>query len=198
MIDNLNAPVGNPIGSLYRTTTIKDVLYEAYYFVPMLIALDQQQRGDFPTALDWYRSVYDYTNNLSTKRKIFYGLVSEQSITNVFDRPADWLLDPLNPHLIAQTRTNAYTKYTLMNIIQCMLSYGDREFTIDTIETVPNARKLYSEALNLLKVSELHVKPSMCYVKAHNCLQTAITTPIDMYWNNSFEEVHDYQKSLES
>lgn len=189
LIDNLNAPVGNPIGSLYRTTTIKDVLYEAYYFVPMLIALDQQQRGDFPTALDWYRSVYDYTNNLSTKRKIFYGLVSEQSITNVFDRPADWLLDPLNPHLIAQTRTNAYTKYTLMNIIQCMLSYGDREFTIDTIETVPNARKLYSEALNLLKVSELHVKPSICYVKAHNCLQTAITTPIDMYWNNSFEEV---------
>lgn len=188
---NLNAPQGNPIGSYYRTDTVREVLYEAYYFVPMLIALDQQQRSDYPTALDWYRSVYDYTNNLSHKRKIFYGLVLEQSITNVFDRPADWLLDPLNPHLIAQTRTNAYTKYTLMNIIQCMLSYGDREFTIDTIETVPNARKLYTEALGLMKVSELNVKPSQCYTASHYCLQTAINTPIETYWSNSFDELQD-------
>ncbi len=186
---NLNAPQGNPISPLYRTTTIREVLYEAYYFVPMLIALDQQQRGDYPTALDWYRSVYDYANNLSYKRKIFYGLVLEASVTNVFDRPADWLQDPLNPHLIAQTRTNAYTKYTLMNIIQCMLAYGDREFTIDTIETVPNARKLYTEALDLLKVSELNIKPSACYTASHPCFETAVTAPVDSYWSNSFSEL---------
>ncbi len=193
---NLNAPQGNPIGSYYRTNTIKEVLYEAYYFVPMLIALDQQQRGDYPTALDWYRSVYDYTNNLSHKRKIFYGLVLEQSITNVFDRPGDWLLDPLNPHLIAQTRTNAYTKYTLMNIIQCMLSYGDREFTIDTIETVPIARKLYTEALGLMKVSELNVKPSQCYSKSHSCFQTAVNSTIDLYWQNSFDDLQNELETL--
>lgn len=193
---NLNAPQGSPIGSLYRTSTIKEVLYEAYYFVPMLIALDQQQRGDYPTALSWYQSVYDYTNNLTHKRKIFYGLVLEQSITNVFDRPTDWLLDPLNPHLIAQTRTNAYTKYTLMNIIQCMTSYGDREFTIDTIETVPNARKLYSEVLDLLKVSELNVKPSQCYTSSHPCFETAVEAPIDFYWANMFAEVQSELESL--
>ncbi|WP_294672370.1 neuraminidase-like domain-containing protein [uncultured Fluviicola sp.] len=193
---NLNAPQGNPIGSLYRTSGIRDVLYEAYYFVPMLIALDQQQRGDYPTALDWYQSVYDYTNNLNHKRKIFYGLVLEESITNVFDRPSDWLMDPLNPHLIAQTRTNAYTKYTLMNIIQCMTAYGDREFTIDTIETVPNARKLYTEVLDLLKVSELNVKPSQCYTSSHACFQTAVETPIDFYWANMFAEVQSELESL--
>lgn len=196
LILNLNAPQGSPVGTFYRTTTIKEVLYEAYYFVPMLIALDQQQRGEYPTALDWYRSVYDYTNDLSHKRKIFYGLVLEQSITNVFDRPADWLLDPLNPHLIAQTRTNAYTKYTLMNIIQCMLSYGDREFTIDTIETVPTARKLYTESLSLMKVSELNVKPSQCYATSHPCFETAVTVPIDSYWANSFEELQDELEHL--
>lgn len=193
---NLNTPQGNPIGSLYRTNTIKEILYEAYYFVPMLIALDQQQRGEYPTALSWYRSVYDYTNNLTTNRKIFYGLVLEQAITNVFDRPADWLLDPLNPHLIAQTRTNAYTKYTLMNIIQCMTSYGDREFTIDTIETVPNARKLYSEVLDLLKVSELNVKPSQCYTSSHACFETAVDVQIDLYWKNLFAEVQSELESL--
>ncbi|TSJ44731.1 neuraminidase-like domain-containing protein [Fluviicola chungangensis] len=193
---NLNAPQGSPIGSLYRTSTIKEVLYEAYYFVPMLIALDQQQRGDYPTALSWYQSVYDYTNNMAHKRKIFYGLVLEESIVNVFDRPADWLLDPLNPHLIAQTRTNAYTKYTLMNIIQCMTAYGDREFTIDTIETVPNARKLYTEVLDLLKVSELNVKPSQCYTSSHACFQTAVETPVDFYWANMFAEVQSELESL--
>lgn len=195
LTDNLNAPMGNPVGNIYRTSTIKEVLYEAYYFVPMLIALDQQQRGDYPTALDWYRSVYDYTNNLVDKRKIFYGLTLEESITNVIERPADWLLDPLNPHLIAQTRTNAYTKYTLMNIIQCMISYGDREFTIDTIETVPNARKLYTEALDLMKVKELNIKPSKCYTASHNCFQTAVDVTIDFYWENSFSEL---QRKLEN
>jgi|GEM_PF-5589410 len=193
---NMNAPAGNPIGSFYRTSTVKEVLYEAYYFVPMLLALDQQQRGDYPTALNWYRSVYDYTSNLSTKRKIFYGLVLEESVTNVYDRPSDWLIDPLNPHLIAQTRTNAYTKYTLMNIIQCMLAYGDREFTIDTIETVPNARKLYSSALDLLKVNELRTKPSQCYTKSHNCFQTAVTATIDAEWNNSFSQMQNQLEML--
>ncbi len=193
---NMNAPQGNPTGILYRTSSTKEVLYEAYYFVPMLLALDQQQRGDYPTALNWYRSVYDYTNNLSTKRKIFYGLVLEENITNAFDRPADWLLDPLNPHLIAQTRTNAYTKYTLMNITQCMLAYADREFTIDTIETVPTARKLYSEALDLLKVNELNVKPSQCYTKSHPCFVGAVTAPIEVYWGNSFDELQNELQGL--
>lgn len=193
---NLNAPQGNPIGTFYRTSTIKEVLDEAYYFVPMLIALDQQQRGDYSTALDWYRSVYDYTNDLAHKRKIFYGLILEQSVNNVFDRPADWLLDPLNPHLIAQTRTNAYTKYTLMNIIQCILAYGDREFTIDTVETVPTARKLYAEALNLLNLNELKVKPSQCYTKSHNCFPEAVSAPVDIYWSNSYAELQNALQSL--
>jgi hypothetical protein len=186
---NLSAPQGNPIGNFIRTNNVKAYLYEAYYFVPMLIALDQQQRGQFEAALSWYRSVYDYTNNITTKRKVFYGLVLEQSITNVYQRPADWLLDPLNPHLIAETRANAYTKYTLMNIVQCMVAYADREFTMDTIETVPRARKLYTEALSLLKVKELNQKPSSCTNLAYACLEQDVLLPADGYWNNSFNQL---------
>lgn len=188
---NLSAPQGNPIGNFIRTNNVKAYLYEAYYFVPMLIALDQQQRGQFEAALSWYRSVYDYTNNIATKRKIFYGLVLEQSITNVYQRPADWLLDPLNPHLIAETRANAYTKYTLMNIVQCMVAYADREFTMDTIETVPRARKLYTEALSLLKVRELNQKPALCTTLAHACLEQDVLLPADGYWNNSFNQLQE-------
>lgn len=188
---NLSAPQGNPIGNFIRTDKVKAYLYEAYYFVPMLIALDQQQRGQFEDALAWYRSVYDYTNNINTKRKIFYGLVLEQSISNVYQRPADWLLDPLNPHLIAQTRANAYTKYTVMNITQCLLAYADREFTMDTIETVPRARKLYTEALKLLKIRELNQKPAACTNLVYACFQQDVALPSDGYWNNTFSKLQD-------
>ncbi len=191
---NMNAPQGNPIGSFMRTRVIQDYISEAYYFVPMLIALDQQNRGQFDPALSWYRSVYDYTAS-NIPRKIYYGLVMEGNVNNVFTRPSDWLLDPLNPHLIAQTRTNAYTRYTLMNIIQCLTSYADREFTMDTIETVPRARMLYTAALDLLKTSELKLKPNLCYAMSHNCMQEAVTG-IPLSYTNAFEEVQNQTQSL--
>ena len=146
-----------------HTSVVLEYLKEAYYFVPMLLALDQQQRGQFEAALDWYRTIYDYTVlGNGPNRKIYYGLVSEESIQNVYNRPEDWLLDPLNPHLVAQTRANSYTKYTVMNIIQCFLAYADREYTIDTIESVPRARILYTTALELLRIKELKLAPSIC------------------------------------
>ncbi len=187
---NLNMPVGVISNDILATTVTRECLYEAYYFVPMLIALDQQSRGQYEAALSWYRSVYDYTLSDHTDpelRKIFYGLVLEGSTYSTYQRPADWLLDPLNPHLIAQTRINSYTKYTIQNIAQCLLSYGDREFTVDTVETVPNARKLYSEALSLLKVPELNRKPSECFTMVNACLDDAIVVPDP--WTNVLSEL---------
>lgn len=183
---NLAAPAGNPVGNYHITPQTKEYLYEAYYFVPMLLALKLQQKKEFDAALDWYRSVYDYTQDVVSNRKIFYGLVLEQSISNIYQRPADWLLDPLNPHLIAQTRANAYTKYTITNIAQCLIGYGDREFTMDTVESVPRARKLYTEAQNLLNVGELRAKPKECLEIALNCMADNVSLPLDRYWNNNF------------
>lgn len=169
-----------------RTTAVREYLYEGYYHVPMLIALDQQKRGQFQSSLSWYRSVYDYTNVNELKRKIFYGLVLEENIVNSYAHSADWLLDPLNPHLIALTRANSYTKYTITNIIQCLMGYGDREFTIDTIETVPTARKLYTHALELLKVKELKTKDDPCASSATNCVNSAVTLPASGIWDNLY------------
>lgn len=107
----------------------------------------------------------------NNNRKIFHGLVLEESIINSYAQTPDWLLDPLNPHLVAKTRTNAYTKYTIMNIVQCLYAYADREFTLDTIESVPRARRLYSMALELLKTKALNLKANECEVKAKNCIQ---------------------------
>lgn len=195
MEGNMNAPQGTASTGVLRTTAAVEYLYEAYYFVPMLLALDQQQRGQYESALSWYRSVYDYTvsSNISP-RKIFFGLVLEESIQNVYNRPADWLLDPLNPHLIAKTRANAYTKYTVMSIVQCLLGYADQEFTMDTIETVPRARKLYTTALDLLGITELAIAPKMCRESA-GCLPI-FDIPNDMRWKPLRSELQSRLSTL--
>ncbi|MDI9340180.1 MAG: hypothetical protein QM534_06360 [Sediminibacterium sp.] len=170
-------PSGN--GQLVRPTVQEETVSEAYYFVPMLLALDQQKRGQYESALAWYRSVYDYTNEVIGNRKIFYGLVLEQSTVNNFNRHlTSWLLDPLNPHAVAQSRRNAYTKYTLLNIIQCLYAYADRLFTLDTPETVPQARKLYAQALELLKTPDLELTTNACEVAATACLSNALNEQV--------------------
>jgi hypothetical protein len=128
-------------------------LEEAWYFVPIQLALALQRSGEYTAALDWLRSVYDYRFPLA-QRKIYYGLKREERQAEI-ERPADWLRDVLNPHLIAAARTNAYTRYTLLSIIRCLLDYADDEFTKDTGESVAKARTLYLSALELLAAPEL-------------------------------------------
>jgi len=165
----------NLTNSVFCSTVDLELVKEVSYFVPMLIALDQQRRGQFESALNWYRSVYDYTqeyrpSNSINNRRIYYGFVEEAKIQSTFDYLPQYLTDPLNPHAIAATRANAYTKYTLQNIIQCLNSYGDQYFTQDTIESVPLARMLYSTAIDLLAVEELNLLPKECQTEALNCL----------------------------
>lgn len=189
---NMNWPQGGSDNYILRTTSVYTLLWEAYYFVPMLLGLDQQSHGQFESALSWYRSVYDYTASALTMRKIFYGLKMEESITNSFAYASNWLLDPLNPHLIAQSRVNAYTKYTLMSIIQCLNEYADQQFTMDTVETVPVARKLYSTALDLLKCPELELQNDSCAAAA-TCLDVSVsgTLPVVSTWSGVYSELRE-------
>jgi hypothetical protein len=135
---------------------------EACYFVPIAIAIQLQQGGEYVAALDWFRLTYDFTA-AGDMRKIYHGLRLEASLPSEFpDRTADWLLDPLNPHAIAATRQNAYTRYTVLAIISCLLDYADAEFTRDTAESVPRARILYTTALELMGADELRQKVGEC------------------------------------
>lgn len=139
-----------------QATSRSNIAYleEAFYFIPLQIALALQQRGQYVAALDWFRTVYDYSQPIKD-RKIYYGLTKEKSLPEDSNRAGDWLLDPLNPHLIAETRRNTYTRYTLFSLIRCFLEYADAEFTRDTSESVPRARALYMTALELLEAPEL-------------------------------------------
>jgi len=133
-------------------------LEEAWYFLPVHLALQLQARGEYTSALDWFRTVYDYSVP-EAQRKVYSRLEDETSFAALPQRPEDWLLDPLNPHLIAAARPKAYTRYTLLALIRCFLEYADAEFTRDTAESVPRARTLYMTALELLNAPELKQKP---------------------------------------
>src|SRR5262249_27885011 len=129
-------------------------LEELLYFVPVHLALQLQSSGVYIEALDWLSEAYNYR------------LPSGAQLTGLPPEPPDttsgyqrnlqtWLLDPLNPHSIAETRHGAYTRFTLLAIINCLLAYADSEFTADDSESVPRARELYERVLTLLQSPDL-------------------------------------------
>ena len=167
-------------------------LEEAYYFAPIHLALALQKSGEYIAALDLLRTVYDYTSEASN-RKIYYGLVAEESLADTYKRSQDWLLDPLNPHLIAATRQNTYTRFTLLAVIRCLLDYADAEFTQDTPESNPRARRLYLTALELLEAIELRQSSNKC----DEIIGVLDDIPVlDERWQNNFQLIKGELKAI--
>ena len=91
-------------------------LEELLYFVPVHMALQLQSSGVYIEALDWLSQTYDYRRPAGAQ---LAGLPPESpGTTSGYQRNLQtWLLDPLNPHSIAETRHGAYTRFTLLAII---------------------------------------------------------------------------------
>ena len=160
------------VKELFGNTELQKVpnyLQEIFYFVPMLMALALQKSGQFLAALDWFQTIYAYNlptmpidgENKRDRRKIYYGLELGKNIETKFERNLnDWLLDAFNPHDIAKKRANAYTRFSIMSLVQCFLAFADAEFTQDTPESLPRARALYVSALELLDLPEMQQRSS--------------------------------------
>ena len=131
-----------------RNTNI-NYFEEAYYYLPMLIADKLNRNGYFTEALDWYRLVYDYSNDTSNS-KIFPRLKYENSHSMAYKKMGGEVNDLENPHNIARDRKNAFSRYTLPAIARCLIEYGDNEFTKDTSESISRAFGLYEKALEVL------------------------------------------------
>jgi hypothetical protein len=135
---------------------------ELFYFVPLHLALQLQQAGEYVAALDWYQTIYAYNlmNQRSTafdERKIYYGLELERNDppTGLDSRDPHWLWNGLDLHALAVERPNPQTRYLLMSLARCFMEFGDEEFTRDTFESVGRARALYENARQLLELPEL-------------------------------------------
>ncbi|NUR62906.1 MAG: hypothetical protein HOV87_30270 [Catenulispora sp.] len=128
---------------------------EVFWLVPMAVARKLQDSGDFQAALDWYRTVFAF-NLPDGDRLIYSGLEFESKLVSDFGRLPDWLARTaeLNPHLTARKRKGAYTKFTVMSIIECFLGFGDAEFSRSTPDSNARAQSLYQTAVDLLQLPE--------------------------------------------
>lgn len=147
-------------------------LREVFYFVPIALALHLQKSGQYLAALDWFQVVYAYDLPVD-ERKIYYGLTLENDFTPdpklLYRRNVFWLKEPLNPHEIVNNsfidpgnpanpggaRHDAYTRFVVISLVRCLLDFADAEFTHDTNESLPRARSLYMQALELLDIPEM-------------------------------------------
>ena len=136
-------------------------LKEAYYFVPVHLALQLQARGQYIAALDWFRSVYDYSMPLK-QRKIYYGLEAEESLAAGYERAKDWLLTRSIP-----TRSPRHVAISIPGSL-CSRSSGAC-WSLPTPssrairrESVPRARLLYLTALEMLDTPELKQTLGLC------------------------------------
>jgi len=147
---------------------------EIFYFVPMALALQLQRSGEYTAALDWFQTVYAY-NLPRAQRKIYPGLKQEVNGTPVLSRTEHWLRDFLNPHDLAEvrsSRSNPYTRFTLMSLARCFLEFADAEFTNDTGDSLARARSLYLSARNLL------AEPDFDQIQPENENETLLPNPV--------------------
>jgi hypothetical protein len=143
--------------------TDPDLAYldEAYYFLPIEFALRLQEARYWNAALDWVRGVYDYGRPADQRKRAFMLVLNGEEELG-FARTLDWLRDPLNPHLVARTRRDSYTRFTIIAVARCLIGAADEEFTRATAESLPRARELYLRALDLLESPELAESATAC------------------------------------
>ena len=132
-------------------------LVEIFYFVPLLLALRLQASGEYLAALGWFDSCYAFRLPPS-RRKVYYGLQIEHNTPIDLIQPVGWSTR-LNPHQVAASRPNPYTRYTLISLARCCTDFADTEFTRETPDSLAHARGLYLIARELLSSAELQPVP---------------------------------------
>ena len=140
-----NSISANTEDGLYYVNVIR---LEGAYYLPIQIGLVLQRAGDYITALDWFGRVYDFRKG--ELNQVVANLFARRNTSASYQRYDNWLQDPLNPHLIAETRADADQKFILISIIKCLIEYAESEFTADTSESLARARELYLTAERLL------------------------------------------------
>jgi len=149
--------------SLIGTSEPHNQIYldEALYYAPLEIALRLSAGGFGSAALDWFRALLEY-DRPGGPLPVVYRLVLDGVGTPSFDRQSDWLRDPLDPHTLAETRPGSHQRFTLLSIVRCLLQTADGELTRATAESIPRARELYLEALELLRLPVLQPRLPSC------------------------------------
>ena len=163
--DKLPAPPATlPAGEL---KTAYDGLQgdEKGYFAPIAMGLALQRARLYTAALDWYRQVYDVSQPAGARKLADLLKREDDSLRPApnFSTDDRWTLVLSDPHTVAglmdaQGRRfwgNPYTRFTLLQILHCILSLADSEFASGTRDSRTRALALYLEAKDILGFEEL-------------------------------------------
>lgn len=131
---------------------------EKNVFAPLAMGLAFQNAGLYAYALEQYGQFYDRSTSVQSRRR-YDPLKSEPNdkapIVN-FGNPL-WAKSLDNPHSVASTSgcQNPYTRFTLFQILRCILAQADDAFAAGTRDDRARAVALYIEASEILDFEEL-------------------------------------------
>ena len=175
------ATLRTSLGPLY-TPANRQLIRELFWLVPVALGLALTDAGEFTTALDWYQYAYAYQLP-DGQRRIFPGLAAEHDVVSSYGRSITWPADGTNPHEVAVERADAYTRFTVMSIVRCLLAYADGEYVRSTPASNARARALYEAALDLVRSADAapQTGPDVPFPAnpVHGSLQTYATTSLD-------------------
>lgn len=139
--------------------------WELFYHAPMLIAQKLSNNQQFEEAMRWYHYIFNPTDAsayTSPQRfwntKPFFVRANQDYINERIDQILnminggnadlikdvdDWRRNPFQPHRIAQFRTVAYQKSTVMKYLDNLIAWADNLFRTDTRENITSAAQLY-------------------------------------------------------
>jgi hypothetical protein len=145
---------------------------EVFFHVPFLLADHLNGQGEYESAQQWYRFIFDPTAAevipvpagtpaAEAKRRqrdrvwryAEFRNLTQPSLRQVLTDPAAiaaYHKDPFNPHAIARLRLSAYQKAVVMRYVDNLLDWGDSLFTEFTTESVNEATMLYVMASDIL------------------------------------------------
>ncbi len=146
--------------------------WEMFFHAPLLIAKSLSQNQQFEDADHWFKYIFNPTDGSSYPSpdkywvtKPFFENVNDKYTQENIDNimlginsgdstliadVTDWRNNPFQPHYIAQYRTVAYQKTTVMNYLDHLIAWGDSLYMQDTMESVSEAEQLYVLASEIL------------------------------------------------
>ncbi|SOE87376.1 virulence plasmid A protein [Burkholderia sp. YR290] len=164
--------------------------WELFFHAPLMIAGRLDTNLQFADADHWFKYIFNPTDGSSYPSPDKYWITKpffinvndkyvQQDINNIMlginandsalvQDVTDWRKNPFQPHYIAQYRTVAYQKTTVMKYLDHLIAWGDNLFQQDTMETVMEAEQLYVLASQILGPKPLIIPP-------------AFATPVDNF-----------------
>jgi hypothetical protein len=146
--------------------------WELFYHAPMLVAQKLSNNQRFEDAMKWYHCIFNPTDASALpspqrfwNTKPFFNRATPDYLNQRIDQILnminngdtelikdvdDWRKNPFEPHLIAQFRTVAYQKTTVMKYMDNLIAWGDNLFRTDTRENITAATQMYILAAEIL------------------------------------------------